>query len=147
MQKTIYFDMDGTLADFYGTSDWLDCLNNFDVKPYEEAQVLFNFSALARLLHRAQRLGYKVGIISWLSMTGTREYNDRVTQVKLDWLKIHLPSVEWDVIHITEYGVPKHSFAEIGDILFDDNAEIREAWGENAFDETNILDVLRALQQ
>jgi FMN phosphatase YigB (HAD superfamily) len=146
MEKTIFFDMDGTLADFYGIDNWLEYLNNFDVTPYKQADTLFNMSAFARLLHKVQNMGYKIGIISWLSMTGTKEYNERVTQVKLDWLKLHLPSVEWDIIHITEYGVSKNSFMNTtDDVLFDDNAEIRQEWGANAFDEKNILDILKSL--
>ena len=42
---TIYFDMDGTLANFYGVENWLDYLENEDTTPYEIAKPLFNFSA------------------------------------------------------------------------------------------------------
>ena len=30
---TIYFDMDGTLANFYGVENWLDYLENEDTTP------------------------------------------------------------------------------------------------------------------
>lgn len=145
MKKTIFFDLDGTLAGLYDVQNWLQSLRTYDATPYQKAKVLINMSALARLLHKAQRLGYKVGVISWLSMDSTVEYDQQVTQAKLNWLKLHLPSVKWDIIHITEYGVPKHSLANKGDILFDDNADVRSAWGENAYAENEILNTLKAL--
>ena len=48
--KSITFDMDGTLADFYGVENWVDYLNNEDTTPYKNAKPLFNFQVLARLL-------------------------------------------------------------------------------------------------
>ena len=39
---TIYFDMDGTLANFYGVKGWLDDLQNFRTRPYELAEPLFD---------------------------------------------------------------------------------------------------------
>lgn len=146
-KTTIYFDMDGTIADLYGVENWLHSLRTYDVTPYEVAKVMHNMSALARLLHRVQRLGYQIGIISWLSMDSTIEYDEQVTQAKVEWLKLHLPSVNFDHIKITPYGVPKQSLAQRGDILFDDNAQIREEWncGE-AYSPNEILEVLRALQ-
>ena len=52
MTKAIYFDMDGTIADFYGVDGWLDCLMNNDVKPYKVAKPLINMSTLARRLNK-----------------------------------------------------------------------------------------------
>ena len=54
----INFDMDGTIANFYGVENWLDYLKAEDTKPYEIAKPLFNFSAFARLLNKAKRNGY-----------------------------------------------------------------------------------------
>lgn len=79
---TFYFDMNGTIANFYGVSNWLEYLENADVTPYRIAKPLINFSLLARRIHQLQRYGYKVGIISWLSKSGTDEYNAEVTAIK-----------------------------------------------------------------
>ena len=49
MTREINFDMDGTIANFYGVDGWLDYLMNKDVTPYKEAKPLINFSALARV--------------------------------------------------------------------------------------------------
>lgn len=143
MTKQICFDMDGTLANFYGVSGWLDCLMTCDPTPYAIAKPLINFSSLARQIHRLQKLGYEVNIISWLSKSGTEEFDEVVTETKLEWLEKHLPSVEFDEIHIVKYGTPK-STCGCG-ILFDDEERNRQEWKGTAYDVDNILEVLRAL--
>lgn len=143
---TIYFDMDGTIADLYGVEDWLPKLRAFDASPYAEARPLMRFSTLARLLNKLQKNGYRLGIISWRSMNAPDFYDEAVTAAKLFWLNRHLPSVAWDEIHITAYGVPKHETAEEPDgILFDDNEGIRKAWTGTAYDVENIIETLKGL--
>ena len=61
---TIYFDMDGTIADLYSTKDWLPRLRAYDAKVYAEARPLCNMNTLARKLNRVQRKGVKIGVIS-----------------------------------------------------------------------------------
>ena len=73
---TIWFDMDGTIANLYGVNGWLDDLINSNTRPYDEAEPLLNFSVFARELHKLQRKNIKIGIISWLSKSGTEEYNE-----------------------------------------------------------------------
>ena len=145
MAKTleINFDMDGTLANFYGVEGWLEYLINSDVTPYAVAKPLFNFSALARQIHRLQNKGYTVNIISWLSKSGTEEYNAEVTKVKKEWLAKHLPSVTFDRITIVRYGTPKSTCGN--GILFDDEIGNRNEWKGIAYDAENILGVLRTL--
>lgn len=149
--RTIYFDMDGTIANLYGVEGWLDDLINVRVRPYAEATPLINFSAFARQLHRLQNLGYRIGIVSWLSKSGSAEYNARVTSTKLEWLAKHLPSVEWDEINIVAYGTPKSTVVSESGILFDDEMPNRKEWDiafedGMAFDVNNILEVLRSLR-
>ena len=142
---TIYFDMDGTIADFYGVDGWLDYLIAGDTTPYRIAKPLINLNSLARILNRLQNEGYKIGIISWLSKNGTPDYNKEVTATKEKWLKKHLRSVNWDVIHIVEYGTPKHKFATVNDILFDDELKNRQDWIGTAFDVQNIIEILKGI--
>lgn len=143
---TIFFDMDGTLNDLYGVKGWLDMLIQSDTTPYEIAKPLLNMSALARRIHSLQAMGYQVGIISWLSKSGTEEYNEAVAEVKKAWLRQHLASVVFDKIYIVPYGTPKERFAESPlDILFDDEEKNRLAWTGNAYGVENILEVLREL--
>ena len=47
MNKAIYFDMDGTIADLYGVSGWLADLEAENVRPYAEAKPLINLALLA----------------------------------------------------------------------------------------------------
>lgn len=145
--KAIYFDMDGTIADLYGVEGWLSDLTNFNVRPYLEAAALVNLSQLARRLNRLQRCGYVIGIVSWSSMDATAEYDHAVTMAKLRWLTKHMPSVNWDEIHITPYGVPKSTAVNhpMG-ILFDDNSNVREEWKGTAFDVNDILQILKELE-
>ena len=141
--KKINFDMDGTIADLYSVNEWLPKLRANDPSPYAEAKPLLNMSALARVLNRLLREGNEVRVISWASMDATPEYFSAIEQAKREWLHHHLPSVQFTEIIITEYGVPKH---EIGEgILFDDNEKIRAEWGEGAFDENNIIEILKGI--
>ena len=145
---TINFDMDGTIADLYGVENWLDYLIAGDVFPYENAEPLLRLSALARRLNNLQKNGYNLAIISWLSKSGTDEYNAEVEAVKRAWLKKHLPSVKWDAIHIVPYGTPKQNFCENPlDILFDDEAKNRENWTGRAYDVNDILATLEEVKR
>ena len=146
MTRTIFFDMDGTIADLYGVENWLDFLIASDSLPYEIAKPLIRLSALARILHRLQDEGYRVGIISWLSKNSTPDYDAKVTEAKKNWLKTHLPSVEFDEINIVPYGTAKEKFAKTEkDILFDDEEKNRQNWTGEAFGVENILEILRGL--
>jgi hypothetical protein len=143
MEKKIWLDMDGTIADLYGVEGWLEMLQNRNPTPYRMAEPMLNMSALARLLHKAQRLGYEVGIISWLSKTATAEYDLAVTQAKVEWLELHLPSVEWNEIKIVAYGTPKHELCK--GMLFDDEEHNRREWGIGAYEPCELLEILRNL--
>ena len=141
---TINFDMDGTIADLYGVENWLEMLIAEDTAPYANARPLLHLSALARKLNALQRNGYNIAVISWLSKSGSEEYNEAVTAVKMAWLAKHLPSVAWDRITIVPYGTPKQNFCENPlDILFDDEAKNRDNWTGRAYDVQNIMEILR----
>ena len=139
----INFDMDGTLADFYGVENWLQYLIERNPFPYENAKPLVNMSALARRLNTLQRKGYKVNVISWLAKNSTAEFDEAVTEAKKRWLRKHLPSVHWNNINIVEYGTPKNTLG--CGILFDDEEPNRKMWGEGAHDVHNVLEVLKEI--
>ena len=146
MTTTIFFDMDGTIADLYGVNNWLDYLLASDTLPYEIAKPLVKLNSLARILNRLQRNGYKIGIISWLSKSGSDEYNNAVAEVKKNWLRKHLASVKFDEIHIVNYGTPKQVFAKTAnDILFDDEKLNRDNWTGKAFDVDEIIEILKGI--
>ena len=145
MTTTIYFDMDGTIADLYSVPNWLPLLRAYDPKPYAEAKPLVNLNSLARILNRLQRQGIRIGIISWLSKCSTPEYDAKVTAAKEKWLAKHLSSVDFDEIHIVPHGTPKQNFATANDILFDDEAKNRENWIGKAFDVDSIIEILKGM--
>lgn len=147
MKKEIWFDMDGTIADLYGVEDWLPMLIAEDATPYAIAKPLVNMNVLARRLNALQKLGYKIGIVSWLSKTSTPEYDELVTIAKTSWLKHHLGSVKFDKVDIVAYGTPKWKGRK--GILFDDERKNRDEWDINlagdAYEPHEIMDVLKAL--
>ena len=143
---TIFFDMDGTIADLYGVENWLDYLIAKDALPYEIAKPLLRLSALARVLNRLQKAGYRIGIISWLAKNSTENYDEDVTKAKREWLKKHLASVDFNEINIVKYGTPKQTFAKTDeDILFDDEEKNRKEWTGKAFDVNEIIEILKGL--
>ena len=144
MEKKICFDMDGTIANLYAVEGWLPMLRACDPTPYAQAEPMLNMSAFARLLHKAQRLGYEIVVLSWLAKNSTAEYDNAVTVAKLEWLKIHLPSVEWNEIIIVPYGTPKHEVSS--GVLFDDEEYNRNMWGQGAYEPSEILEFLRGLE-
>lgn len=139
----IYFDMDGTIADLYGVDNWLEDLLHEEVRPYKIARPLVDMRSLARQLNRLTRSGHTVNIISWTSRNGSEEYNEAVAATKRRWLETHLRSVRFTSIEIIPYGTPKELYGN--GILFDDEEANREAWGEGAFSEKEIFEVLRGL--
>jgi len=144
--RTIYFDMDGTIADLYGVNGWLDYLIAKDSTPYEIAKPLVRLSLLARYLNELQRKGYRIGIISWLAKNSNADFDKAVTEAKMKWLKTHLASVQFDEINIVAYGTPKEMFSKSKmDILFDDETPNREKWNGEAFNEKMIFEILKAL--
>ena len=146
MEKAIYFDMDGTIADLYGVENWLEDLINSEPRPYKVATPLIRMNSLARVLNRLQREGYSIGIVSWLSKSGTQEYNREVTKAKKEWLHTHLKSVSFDEIRIVPYGTPKEKVVDKPKgILFDDEENNRKNWAGIAYDVNNILEILKAL--
>lgn len=126
MEKKIYFDMDGTLADLYGVSGWLDQLRSFNHLPYVNARPMINPLELADLLEYARAKGWQVGVISWLSLDNNKEFNKRTRIAKREWLK-RIPFT-FDDIHLVKYGSPKHYIGE--GILIDDNDTVLKRWAK-----------------
>lgn len=143
---TIYFDMDGTIADFYSVPHWLDYLERMETTPYEIAKPMLNFSLFARLLHAVQAKGIRIGIISALSRTGDADFHSRIKEAKSKWLSQHLPSVIWDEIHFVPYGSNKIEYAtdELS-MLFDDESGNRANWIGITHTPDEILEILRHL--
>ena len=147
-KKVIVFDMDGTIADFYGVNGWLDDLNNHRTRPYEIAKPLYNMVELVKILKDLKKIGYVIAITTWLSQNSTKEYDDRVRKAKIEWLKKY--SFPYDEIHLVKYGTTKANCTrKLGgfQILVDDNEKVRKGWnlGATINASENIIEKLKEL--
>ena len=146
--KILVFDMDGTIADFYGVEGWLNDLEAESTRPYEEARPLYDVNYLNNLIERLKMVGWKIIITTWLSKNGTKEFNDRTRKAKLEWLeKYHFP---YDEIHLVKYGTTKANCTRyIGgyQVLVDDNEKVRKGWklGATIDANNNILEELEKM--
>lgn len=143
MVRQINFDMDGTIANLYGENGWLEDIINEKVNPYVNAKPMVNMNSLARVLNRLIRNGYEVNIISWTAKNGTNEYNERIATAKREWITKHLKSVQFNNVYVIPYGTPKENYGF--DILFDDEENNRNNWNGIAYDEKNIIEILKRL--
>lgn len=153
MDKAIWFDMDGTIADLYGVPEWLHKLRAEDTEPYDTASPMVDMYDLHNLLSSLKDSGFTIGVISWNSKTGSDDYMHAVRTAKRNWLKDKGLTDVLDEIHVVKYGTPKHSVAAKSGrrgILIDDDENVRKAWEKagglaiNPMD-TDILDALPEL--
>lgn len=140
----IWFDLDGTLADLYGVPNWLPMLEAENELPYIVAKPLVNMSRLARMLNKLQRQGHEIYVVSWLSKHSSPEYGKKVAVAKLQWLKTHLHSVQWNNVLIVKYGTNKWDyFGSTDAILFDDEQRNRDQWlNHMAYEPEKIFEIL-----
>ena len=129
MNKTLVFDIDGTLADLYGVSNWLQHLQNESVKPYIEANPFYLEEDLNILIGVLKGLGWRIVVTSWLAKDASSEYDEKVRKAKIAWLKSI--NFDYDEIHLVKYGTTKANCTrKLGgfQILVDDNEKIRKGW-------------------
>ena len=148
MNKTLVFDMDGTIADLYGVENWLEDLRAENPRPYEVARPLYSMTCLNDLLYCFKLLGWKIVVTTWLAKGSSKEYDNLVRQAKLAWLEKY--DFPYDEIHLVKYGTTKADCTrKIGgfQILIDDNEKIRNGWtlGDTIDANKNILEQLFAL--
>ena len=68
MERTLVFDMDGTLADLYNVENWLEMLRAENPMPYIMAQPMYDMEELVELLEELKEVGWRIAVTSWLSM-------------------------------------------------------------------------------
>lgn len=151
MAKKIFFDMDGTIADLYGTENWLDKLLNEEKGLFENLPVMHNKQELEKTFNKLAKKGYELEIITWTPKNATNKYINTVTREKINWVQKNFPMIK--NIHCLAYGTPKQK-APITKakemILVDDNEEILEKWKTKIQRQiikadTNLLGKLQAL--
>lgn len=137
-RRAVYFDMDGTIADLYGVSGWLDCLRSDDPSPYEEAMPLVDMSDFERLVNQLQMDGWHVGIVTWLSKGGSKSFDKAATESKLRWVKRNLPLI--DEFKAVPYGTPKQDVVDCptNAVLVDDEDANLDGWSDKGTGRTTI---------
>ena len=148
MNKTLVFDMDGTIANLYGVANWLEDLHKESARPYIVAEPMYNMNELNTLLEELKELGWRIAVTSWLAMNSTKEYDKKVREAKIEWLEKYRFPV--DEIHLVAYGTTKANCTRKSggfQILVDDNEKVRNGWtlGDTINANENILDELRKL--
>lgn len=148
MTKMLVFDMDGTIANLYGVSEWLTDLQTEKTRPYEIAEPLVDMVELREILIELQNKGWKIAITTWLAMNGSKEYNKKTAYAKKEWLKKY--NFPYDEIHCVKYGTTKANCTRKKadfQILIDDNKKVRDGWtlGTTVNAEFNIIPFLKAL--
>lgn len=149
--KKIYFDMDGTVADLYGEKNWLDNLRKEVCGSFINLRPLVDMTELAMVCHQLMNLGYSFGVITWLPMGASYEFERVCEKEKKHWVDTLMPWVS--EFYAQTYGEPKqsapiHRAAQM--ILVDDNAEVRAKWNtpkqRTSIDATkNIIEELKKL--
>ena len=129
MNKTLVFDMDGTLVDLYGVENWLEDLRNFKARPYQLAQPMYDKDLLNTILLALKSCGWRIVVTSWLSKESNPQYDTVVRLAKrLSLERMEFPA---DEIHLVKYGTTKANCTRhLGgyQVLVDDNEDVRKGW-------------------
>lgn len=145
--KVLVFDMDGTIADFYGVVGWLDYLNESNPCPYEVALPLYDMVYLTSLLHILKAQGWKIIITSWLAKDSSKAFDAEVRRAKKEWLAYY--NFPYDAIHLVKYGTTKANCTrKLGgyQVLVDDNENVRKGWRLGSTIDAN-KNILRELEK
>lgn len=125
MNKIVYFDMDGTLADLYGVTNVFKRLDALDANVYSEAKPIDTY---INMLKEFKNMGYKVIILSCLGMISDKQFDKDTIHNKGLWLdkyvgkqyideRIYIPNTKHKEQYINEYG-----------ILVDDDDKVLMNW-------------------
>ena len=139
--KVLVFDMDGTITDLYGVTNWLDALENESPRPYCTAKPMYNMHVLNGILNQLKKNGWRIVVTTWLAKGASKTYDTLVRQAKLAWLEEH--HFPFDELHMVKYGTTKANCTRRHkgfQILIDDNEGVRKGWtlGE-AYDANNDI--------
>lgn len=134
--KTIWFDMDGTIAELYKVDGWLEMLRVNDWSVYDKCLPRAHFDRINRAIEALSESGWQVGVITWASKGIEWQSDDlsEIAEVKFRWLARFFPALADGKFACLPYGESKAQFLlDMGDAgevnyLVDDNKEVREDW-------------------
>lgn len=133
--NTIWFDMDGTIAELYKVPGWLEMLRANDWSVYDKCLPRAHFDRINNAIEALIENGWQVGVITWASKgIGWHDGCAEIGDVKFNWLNRFFPALADGKFACLPYGESKAQFLlEMGDAgevnyLVDDNKEVREDW-------------------
>ena len=129
MTTKIYFDLDGTVYDLYNVENWEPKLRAENADVFNEGNFIGDYTRFITVCTELVKKGVQFGVITWLPMQATEEYERECAEVKREWVKKFMPFVT--EFTAQTYGIPKQN-AIIKRAkrmyLLDDNAEVCEIW-------------------
>ena len=142
--NSIWFDMDGTIAELYKVKNWLSDLRSNDWSVYDRCLPRAHYERINAAIEALIENGWQVGVITWASkgIDFGGELN-AISDIKFEWLCRFFPALADGRFACIPYGYDKGQFMlEMYDdynpydisYLVDDNKEVRAAWrkhGEN----------------
>jgi hypothetical protein len=145
MTRTLVFDMDGTIANFYGVNGWLEDIRSNNPRPYIVTEPMYDTDVLNAILKLLKAQGWKIVITSWLAKGSDKTFDEMTRNAKREWLARY--DFPFDEIHLVKYGTTKANCTrKIGgyQILVDDNEQVRKGWnlGATINANENILEKL-----
>ena len=152
--KSIWFDMDGTIAELYKVEGWLPKLRNNDWSVYSECAPRAHANRIRNAVRALVADGWQVGVITWASK-GIEWGNDldAIAEVKHEWLCQFFPEIADGKFACIPYGYSKaqfmveemHNNYNPYDIsyLVDDNKEVRAEWRTHG-EQFKTIDASRA---
>lgn len=129
MSVKIYFDLDGTVYNLYGIAEWEPKLRAENPNVFREGSFIGDYQDFMNICNKLLEKGVQFGVITWLPMQASPEYEVECELVKREWVQRYMPFVS--EFTAQSYGVPKQN-AIIKRAktmyLLDDNTEICEMW-------------------
>lgn len=119
----IYLDMDGTIADLYGASHWLERVRAEEDGVFSELKPFITEELLLQLFPQHS---YEIHILSMTPLNASKTFCEKVCQEKDEWLDKYFPNITKRIYK--PYGKNKNLKNSINAILIDDNEEIRNNW-------------------
>ena len=151
--KSIWFDMDGTIAELYKVEGWLTSLREKDWSVYNECAPRHNYQRINAAIEALVEQGWEVGVITWGSKgIGWSKDLDEIGEIKFNWLCKFFPTLADGHFACIPYGYSKAQYLEEMDDIYavaylvDDNKEVRENWRSysNKFEQFKTINASRS---